>query len=384
MKGGENTVVLSESSLKTALKTLIAGISVTAFFATTGFIAAFGREQFLGINLSDWSVQTLTIFAGRFAADSFFLVLNLAARHWFILGLGLVLTGVAIFLIRHMKTPAYCAPAAESLLALPILVWLLFSIGNFEAATIPLRGWILSPNDETPLSNAVRQLHPKVSVAPQSSSQYVQTAISTSAVSPGVTKLEDYYFSSQLESPGVLLLEASSDDVGKQLNAIGFNANTRKEARNSLYSRYSSAVAACILALIYVLLSKQGPELKYWGDLLFVLRTSVIAALLIAALLLPYTYGKVIDSTLFPDSYITYLQPSTDSIDGKAELVSGEYPIVSKTDTSIFLLWIQGGGGHTEVIEVPIQKIVQLDLQADVDVLAKISTCIANPGKECQ
>lgn len=408
---------MTESSLKAGLKTLLAGISATALFAATGFIAAFAREQFLGISLRDWSIQSLTILAGKFAADTFFLVLNLAALHWYVLAIALVLACAAVFILRHRKTPAFFIPAAECLLAAPILVWLLISIMNFEAPIIPLHGWVLAPNGESPLSTAIRQLHPKASFAPTSSRRYVQRAISNAAPAPGATSTDTYYFN-QSAGPGALLLESSSDDLGTQLNAIGFTLYKPYAALNRLHGAYASAASACVLAFIYLLLPQQGGtrmrgkdtaespasqpphegtrqgahqdvhqglKLMYLSDLQFVLRSLVIAGLVIAALLLPYAYGKVIDSTLFPDSYVTYVQPSTDSVDGKATLKNGEYPVIGQTDASIFLLWIQGGGGHTQIVEVPRDKIVELDLQATVDVLGKISDCITQKqGVECQ
>ncbi len=400
---------MMEGSMKSALRTLVGSISATAVFAATGFIAAFAREQFLGINLRDWSIQSLTILAGKFAADTFFLILNLAASGWWVLCPGLVLASVAVFFLRHRKTPAYFAPAAECLLAAPILVWLLLSIVRFEAPIIPLHGWILAPSGESPLSTAIRQLHPKAAKAPGYSRKYVQTAISTTAASPGAVTLENYYFSGHTDNPGMLLLEASSDDVGTQLNTIGFAFNKKAAARNSLQSAYAGVAAACLLAFMYIVLSQQvrgaksrtsgtcpAPDAapqqphqglieRYSSDLLFVLRALVIASLAIAAVLLPFSYGKVIDSTLFPDSSITYIQPSTDTVDGKATLRSGEFPLLGQTDASIFLLWIQSGEGQTQIIEVPKEKIVALSLHANVDVLEKISNCITQKQDvECQ
>jgi len=371
--------------LKSGLITLLAGISITAAFAATGFIAAFGREQLLGVTVSDWSVQTLTILAGRCAADSFFLVLNVVVRHWFLSSFAFAVVGTAAVVLRHRVLPAWVSPAAECALAIPLLIWLLTVIVRFEAPTVALQGWILAAQQETPLSTAVRQLHPRAAVVAKSKTDYIRAAASA-ANAPGVTRLQDYYFLNQKDTPGVLLLEASSDLVAQQLKTIGFTYRTPDRARNLLFSWYARSVLACVLALLYVLLSAQCPESKFWSDLLTLLRTAVIVTSTVATVLLPYVYGKIFDATLFQDAHITYLAPSTVSTDQKDVLVSGEYPIVSRTDKAVSLLWISHGGGYTKITEVPREKIVRMDLGSQVDALSKISACVSNSTEqgECQ
>ena len=375
----------SKPFLKSGLMTLLAGISITAAFAATGFIAAFGREQLLGVMVSDWSVQALTILAGRCAADSFFLVLNVVVRHWLMFTLAFVVIGSAVIVLRHRMVPAWVSPVAECAIAIPLLIWLVTVIVRFEAPTVALRGWIVASEQATPLSTAVRQLHPRVAVLAKSSTDYIRAAASASNA-PGVTRLQDYYFLNQKDTPGVLLLEASSDRVARDLQSIGFKYRNRDGARNMLLSTYARAVLACLLALLYVVLSAQCPESKFWSDLLGILRSAVIVTSAVATVLVPYVYGKLVDSTLFQDAHVTYLAPSTVSTDQKDALVSGEYPVVSQTDKSISLLSISRGGGNTKIIEVPREKIVQIDFGAQVDALAKISECVSNStGQgECQ
>jgi hypothetical protein len=395
----------NDSLLKSGIKTLLAGISITAAFASAGFIAAFGREQFLGTNLSDWSAQTLTILAGRCAADSFFLALNPAMRHWVLLTIGLVVIGAGVVLLRHCKLPAWVSPASECLLAVPILAWLLVTIVNFDAPTIALRGWVLSPNGadnglESPLTTAIRQLHPHLSdqsakqfQSAKSSRGYAKSAISpgtgaSASASPGVTRLQNYYFGNQSDGPGALLLEASSNQVADQLRAIGFRPHTRDQARELLYDGYAQAVVACLLALLYLRLSSTRPASKTWSDLVTVVRTGVILAAGVATLLLPFVYGKLIDSTLFPDCHITYLEPSISAPDGKGAMVSGEFPVISRTSDALSLLWVQRESGATQIVEVPTAKIVKLEYGADVDALAKIPHCVeattVDQGADCQ
>ncbi len=398
--------------LKSGLITLLAGVSATAAFAATGFIAAFGREQFLGVNLSDWSAQTLTLLAGRCAADSFFLLLNLSARHWFIVSAFVLLVGASAVVLRQVKLPALAAPAAECVLAVPLLVWLLMVIGNFEGPTIPLRGWILAPQWESPVREALNQLHlravdlkaaktntaaqadqagganPATEASPAASvlgaAAGENTPAQHSTAAPGVTRLGDYYYADRDDTPGVLLLEASSEAVGKLLSEYHYPLYKPSMARNLLYSQYGKAVAACLLAMLYILFSSQCPESKVWSDLLTVLRTGVVVASGVSTVMLPYVYGKLVDSTLFPNAIVTYLQPPTDAPGGTATLVSGEYPVISQTGTALSLLWVQRGGGHTRIIQVPVDKVVSLEFVAEVDALAKISRCISNPGNECQ
>lgn len=371
--------------LKSGLVTLLAGVSATAIFAVTGFIAAFGREQLLGVDLADWSAQRLTVLAGRCAADSFFLVLNLMAAHRVLLTIVAIIVAAGAVALRHRKFPAWVAPAAECVVSVPLLVWLLLVIIHFEAPTIPLRGWIVSPNSQTPLSTAIYQLHPKLSAESRRvSPAFVQNAISNSTISPGSNRLSEFEFATRPNGPGVLLLETASDNLTRQLAGIGFPKRNRQKARNILYRDYAGAVAACFLALIYIVLSRQCPESKVWSDVLAVLRTAIIAFSAVATVLLPYVYGKLFDSTLFPNAYVTYETPSTDTADGKPTLQSGQFPVISQTDASLSLLWIQSGVGHTQIIQVPREKVRSLVYVADVDALSKIAKCTIQPEADCQ
>jgi hypothetical protein len=277
------------------------------------------------------------------------------------------------------------SPAAECALAIPLLIWLVTVIVKFEAPTVALRGWVLASDQETPLSKAVRQLHPRVSILAKSPTDYIRAAASGSNA-PGVTRLQDYYFLNQKDTPGVLLLQASSDRVAHDLQSIGFTYRGRDQARNQLLATYARAVLVCILALLYIVLSAQCPESKFWSDLLTVLRSAVIVTSAVATVLVPYVYGKLVDSTLFQDVHITYLSPSTVSTDQKDALVSSEYPVLSQTDKAVRLLWISRGGGYTKIIEVPREKILRLDFGSEVDALAKISACVANSTEQgaCQ
>lgn len=374
-----------QTFLRSGLITVLAGVSATAAFAATGFISEFGREQLLGINLTDWSTQTLVVVAGRCAADSFFLLLNFVARHAVLLSILALLAPSIVILIRHRKFPDWVAPAAECALAVPLLIWCLSIIITFEGPTIPLRGWIISPDSQMPLSTAISELHPKVALranpAPDGS---FQSPAPDSSGAHGANRLSDFSYSTQQDAAGVLLLQSASDELGKRLVTIGFPYHSHIEARAILYKRYAAAVAGCLLALLYVVISCQCPGSKLWSDLLTVLRSLVIVVSGIAILLLPYVYGKLVDSTLFPNAYVTYEQPATDDVAGKPSLVSGEYPVISHGNSSLSLLWVQAHGGKTQIIQVPSSKVISLEYVADVDVLSKVSKCTVNPEAECQ
>jgi len=372
--------------LKSGLVTLLAGLSVTAVFAAMGFIAAFGREQFLGINLSDWSLQTLTILAGRCAADSFFMVLNLAASHWVVLTVGVVVAGAGAVLFRHGKLPRWAGPAMEGLAGALLLVWVLTSIVNFEGPTIPLRGWVVAPDFESPLDKAICEL--------SSPSDACNKRISK-AGSAGVTRIKNYYYARHSDNPGVLLLEATSLEAGRMLSAKGFKDrfHSPENAQKLLYSRYATVIVVCGLALLYVAITSRLPESRIGSDYLSVLRTAIIIASGVSTVMLPYVYGKLIDPALFPNAFITYTEPNQDTVDangnkskgGDPILRGGGFPVISQTDRSLFLLWVQFGGGHTKIIEVPRDRIVAINFVASVDALAKISECQAgNQGADCE
>lgn len=366
-----------EPFLKSGLITLFASLSVTTAFAATGFIAAVGREQFLGFNVTDWSAQTLTILASRCAVDSFFGVLNLAAIHWELLVLCIVLIAAGAILLRRRQFPLWVAPAAECAVAVPLLIWVLVVVVTFEAPTVPMRGWIVASSFESPLDLAISQMHLQAAPGPHKPSR---------AASPSVSTIENYLSTKNIDTPGILLLESSSDYAGQLLSTRAFTHHSQMAANKLLDAGYAKAIVACALALLYVVLTRKFPKSRIWTDVLVVLRTAIIIASSIGTVLIPYTYGKVIDPALFPDAYISYTEPRPNFVDpdlrpwkgGDPMMHGGEFPLISQTDRSIFLLWVQLGAGYTKLIEVPRDRIVSINLVGDVDALAKISECKSN------
>jgi hypothetical protein len=377
------------SVLKSGLISILAGVSATAAFAATGFIAAFGREQFLGINLNDWSTQTLTLLAGRCVADSFFMVLFWALSHWVVLSVCVVLMGAGVVLLRHRKVPSWAPPVAESLVALVLLIWLLAIIVRFEGPTILLRGWVIAPDFETPLNRAICELSPTKECK----------KLSSKAAAAGVTGLGNYFDTKSSDSPGVLLLESSSVEASNLLGSKGFRKHQPEQAQKLLYNKYAAAVTLSALALLYVAISGKYPEAGRWSDILFVLRAGVIVASIISAVMLPYVYGKIVDPALFPNAFLQYTESRPSGVTENGDKVTGGdpvvdaggFPVVSQTDTSIFILWVQGASGsgslagHTKIIEVPRDKIIAINYSANIDAIAKISECqMGEQGADCQ
>src|ERR1039457_5008247 len=116
--------VMSNSFWRSGLTAVLAGVSLTAAFAATGFIAALGREQFLGIHLSNWSAETLSLLAGRCAADSFFIVLDFVSGHPVSVAICAFLVAAALVSSRHSKFPRWMPAAVESVLTVAMTIFL--------------------------------------------------------------------------------------------------------------------------------------------------------------------------------------------------------------------------------------------------------------------
>jgi hypothetical protein len=379
---------MSNSFWRSGLTAVLAGVSLSAAFAATGFIAALGREQFLGIHLSDWSAETLSLLAGRCAADSFFMVLNYVSVHPKMVAIGALLVAAALVCSRHGRLPRWLPAAVESVLAAAMAIFLLYAIVYFEAPTVKLRGWVIASDLQSPIDKAICDLSPHRETCARAGSK---------AAAPGVTKMGSNSGANQdltkVDDPGILLLESSSAQAGKLLEDYNFTNHLEPgEALRQLYGEYASLVAVSLLSLLFLSFFAMRTELPVWSDVLTVMRAALVIVSAVSTLMIPYVYGKLVDPALFPNAFMQYLEDRPKALSNLGQTIpggdpfekGGSFPVVSQTDKSLSVLSIERGTGVTKLIEIPREKIVSINYTADVDVLAKISECRKGEGDQCQ
>jgi hypothetical protein len=384
---GEFAVML-QRFWRSGLAAVLAGVSLSAAFAAIGFIAALGREQFLGIHLNNWSAETLSLLAGRCAADSLFMSLDFASRHPVIMTICALLVAAALILPRHSKIPKWVPPAVESSLAAAMTITLFILILRYEVPTIQLRGWLIAPNLESPIDKAICDLSPHREGCAK---------VGSTAAAPGVTKVGTISRRNgdlkNVDDPGVLLLESSSTHAGDLLKDYHFtNPLKPAEALKRLYDRYAFVAMISFLSLFFLSFFTWRTELQVWCDVLTVTRSALVLVSALSTLMIPYVYGKLVDPALFPNAYLQFLQDRPTVTSNQGQQVAGgppfgeggSFPVVGQTDTTISVLSIELGTGVTKLIEIPRAKIFSINYTADVDVLAKISECRKGKGDQCQ
>jgi hypothetical protein len=300
------------------------------------------------------------------------------------------LLAAALAFLRHRKFPRWLPAAAESGVALAMTIFLLYTIVHFEAPTVQLRGWLIASDLESPLDKAICDLSPSRDGCAKPGSK---------AAAPGVTRVGSYARADQdldltnVDNPGILLLESSSTQAGLLLKDYHFTNPLQPEAAlKLLYDKYACLVVASLLSLLFLSFLTRPAELPVWSDVLTVTRTALVIVSAVSSLMIPYVYGKLVDPALLPNAFLQFLQdrPTVMSNLGQ-EVVGGDpfeqggsFPVVSQTDKSLSVLSIQRGTGITKLIEIPREKIVSIDYAADVDVLAKISECQKGEVGQCQ
>ena len=363
--------------LRSGLITLLAGLSVTAAFAGTGFIVALGREQLLGFHLDDWTTQTLTLLAGRCAADSFLMFLDLIAAHPWISGIVLVGIGAGEVVLSHLRLPQWAKPAAQCAAGLILLAALVNVVVTFETQTITMRGWLL-PSDNASRSIDLFTFAIRCQLFTECTSQSNNSALPGN--SPVVTHLLQRRSYVASDNPAVLLLQTASPMVGEKLTSQLSKTYNPRDARALLNGKYEQAVGVCILSLLFVILVRERFEAKVWSEVILVVRTAVVLLSGAATVMLPYVYGKTFDATLFPVADVSFEQPPViDSV--QAQIVNGQYPLLSRNDKKVDFLWIAQSQGATRIVEVPVERIHSLQIISNFDAMQLIADCIVNgPG----
>lgn len=344
-----------------------AALQLAAVLATVGFVARFAREQLLGISLGDWTAQDLSQFAGRFALDTVLLIFRWITEHSFLHSVVLILLLIPGFF------SLYCEPnhvaARITRLATTVLSGgcLLFVLVSYEIPATALNGW-LATSLSRDLESTAQTSKPAANASPAADTAPV------SLMARGQDQLQLNFFLSK--SDNILLKCAATP--GFQLP--GRLAALQKDgqptfpqladtARGTLRFQY---VACTLLALVVGLTFYLQPPYKPTGRLDHVadILRFLIAYLLLplATLLVPYMYGKLVDSTVFFTADVQFEK-------GMPDPIPATKFVVQRSDKEVSLLYFVGGGlPHVDFY--PRDKIYHFGVYQQQDVLQNwIESC---------
>jgi hypothetical protein len=335
----------------------IAALGVAGALAAIGFIARFAREQFQGVPGADWSVSELSIQAGRFVVDSFVVPVtfffNYVPYHWFTdtAAVLLLTASVGVFWWTPRGRHKWLVHASALLVLICTLVYVFL---EFEVPTFPLQAWFAGgiPSAEQDFGRGT-------------------------FVNRRAWELSRTLVASRLES----------NDDRKNVAMLGSFQLSREEAKATIERHYSYAILVCALGWLYFLLSS-GSLLK--GRARVVMDSGrLVAVLLLLAVtcLVPYVYGKLIDSSTLPKADIGYTESAARSEKGKELKIeavaasASEVPVLSDTEKMVTILSIHPQEGKlSKVIEIPRDHLLYLHYWGTIDPLPKLVRSAVPPS----
>ena len=104
--------------------------------------------------------------------------------------------------------------------------------------------------------------------------------------------------------------------------------------------------------------------------------SAFVLLLLIVTAMVPYSYGKLIHSTLFPTADIQYQEAKPDVSD--MEIKNVEAPLLFQNDKTVGILSTKDG--ITSVVYIPTERVMRLHLYGTEDALKVVLENEAPPA----
>ncbi len=351
------------AGLPQATSAWIGALGVTAGLAAAGFIGKLALQQFLGIELGNWTALDLSIFAGRWAIDTLTIVLQGILVHPFLWG-GPILLYLAPTLVSFSfpleDTRGQIAARASIVLA---AAGLCYALVWCEMPTLSLNDWLTK--------EVSRQLDdPGPGIMPAREADMRTTLLASKM--DGVARM----IPSQQPggAPSLDVCGLKSDQIPDRLRSHLKTGYPARAAANSLRGIYAACVIICLTSLVALFLHQVVEKPRLLDDGFRALRLSASFVLLpLVACLIPYMYGKLLYPSTFPSVTVTFNREdaakSTQPGGGPAS--TPRLLIVDETDKDISLLNTQVNLPYeVEIIDrSEIKSIVRYDKE---DVLNKI------------
>lgn len=284
------------AGLPQATTAWIGAIGITAGLAAAGFIGKLALQQFLGVELGNWTALDLSIFAGRWAIDTLTIVLQGTLRHplWW---------GGPILLYLAPTILSFSFPlddkrgqiAARASIVLAFL-GLCYALVWCEMPTLSLNGWLtseishqLDKPDDGLLSGRETDLRATLLV-----SKMDGVANSIPSHTPG-------------GAPSLNVCGLTGDKIPDTLRHHLKTDYPVSAAVNRLRGIYAACVIICLTSLLALYLHQVVEKPTLVDDGFRALRLFASFVLLpLVVCLVPYMYGKLIYPSTFPSVTVTY------------------------------------------------------------------------------
>lgn len=346
------------AKLPTAISAWVGALQLTVLFAATGFIGKVALQEFLGIDLGNWTALDLSIFAGHWAFDTVSVVLNQIFSHPFVFGIPLLIYLSPVFLPYVLPERLRWKRLATLVSLSMVTIALLVVVSRYEVPTLGIKDWLT-----TQLAGQLAQPQPGVLNTWRSDLQATLLISKTRDIAgldqkscPAVLPDDRTVFSEHYKG------DVPADDAVRRLNRI-----------------YSYTVLICLAAwfAVYFHAALDAPGLV--NELFRGLRLFVCLLLLpIASVLVPYMYAKLIYSTNFPLVSVEYKDPAYAPKDAQKN-PSKQFLVMDETDKDISLLLVPTGENLPYVEIESRDEVKKMNRYGKQDVISNIILSQCNP-----
>jgi hypothetical protein len=332
-QSGTKPPAKDSDGMPAAIKAGIGALGLTAVLAGAGFIGKVALQQFLGVELGNWTTQDLGIFAGKWAIDTVAVVLSQVAAHKsaFILALILYLVPPILGLTlppehRAVRIAGLLSTGAATAGLLFVLVW-------WEMPTLSMNDWLTRDLQE--------QLRaPGPGLLQESEAELRLTLLVSKMGSLASRNKLNCAVSGQGGSSGQQALPLP---LLKHLDSD----NPSVTAQDSLQWLYACSVVICLGAWFTLRVSFPDNDPVPIQELFKGTRIALTFVLLpLVSCLIPYTYAKLLYPTSFPVVTLIYTN---------GDVSPTEMWILDETEKDLLLLPVE----ETQDTEDAGQYIVQ-------------------------
>jgi hypothetical protein len=274
----------------------IAALGVTAGLAAAGFIGKLSLQQFLGIELGNWTALDLSIFAGRWAIDTLTIVLQGTLAHP-------ILWGVPILLYLAPTLVSFTFPLDDRRSQIAARVSIVFATLGLcyalvwcEAPTLNINGWLTTSIED--------QFNEQGDGVLGAREDDIRTALLVSKME-GAIQLPIPEHGTPLMVCGLTINQIPADKFPELRRRLKPDYPV-DAAQETLKGIYAACVIICLTSLVALYLHQvvEKPTLLDDGFRLLRISTSYLLLPLVAALI-PYMYGKLIYPSTFPAVTVT-------------------------------------------------------------------------------
>jgi hypothetical protein len=327
--------------LPAGLSKWVGALQLTVIFAATGFIGKVSLQQFLGIDLGNWSSVDLTLFAGHWAFETLTVVLNQVVSHPGTFGLPFflyVVTMLSPYAIPVKNSHARMATMGSIGLTTVALLIVLYTL---EMPTLSMNNWLTQRLSAQLKPNALGDLNQRTAIL---------SAILLESKMEGVGGADagsSFCFAPIVAPSGGQLTPSQVQDQQYEARQIALLPSDTDAAKDRLERYYGCAVLVCMIAWFTMYFHAPIDENGVANELFRAIRLGVSLVLLpTVTCLLPYMYAKLIYATTFSEVTVAFKKES-----GLTE-VPDRYLIVDETEKDISLLTPVGSSQQTPSVQV--------------------------------